>query len=130
MQSNNQNITLIEQTANAAFQPIGLKTHCHEVTSERKISTYYLYLDIPTYNPVILRAYQSEEMLIKVSLLKDALCDINQLTKENFMPAILEHLVNKEKTNHELAIILFELEINFQLFSRVLEQKRNEEKNN
>jgi hypothetical protein len=74
----------------------------------------------------MLRSFTAQEMLMKLSLLKEALLDLSETTTENFMPLILEHLVEKEKKFKELALILFELEINFQLFSRILAEKRQD----
>ncbi len=124
MTSSDQILNTINQLAHAIFSPFKLHAYCHIVNSDRKIESYYLLLNVDGMQPVMLRAFTSQEMLIKLSLLKEALQDMTEHMTENFMPLILEHLVKKEKELKELAIILFELEINFQLFSRILAEKR------
>ncbi|MDC0535883.1 hypothetical protein OAO18_08760 [Francisellaceae bacterium] len=126
MSSSEQTLNTINQLAQDIFSAFKLHAYCHIVKSDRQIESYYILLNVDGMQPVMLRSFTAQEMLMKLSLLKEALQDLPETTTENFMPLILEHLVEKEKKFKELALILFELEINFQLFSRILAEKRQD----
>jgi len=126
MSETNTTLSNIVSLANETFKPFGFTANYQIITSDRNIDAYHLFINIDKVQPVIFRSFLPEELLIKVSLLKEALADLKSHSVEKFMPLILDHLIEKEKTNNDLSIINLELETNFQLFSSALAKHREE----